>query len=380
MDRLMHWRYISEDKVSDSYGLAADEVMALRVGENNSSSVLRLYTYRSSSALVGRFQRIENELNLGFCKEQNMSVNRRPTGGGAILMGEDQLGVALMLRHWKGSKAPRELMRHFASALSEGLLVFGIKAQFRGKNDLEVEGRKIGGLGIHSNASGGYLLHCSLLVDLDIPLMLRVLNVPIEKLKSRQLQSIEGRITTVRRELKKDITLNEVRNTMRRLFASYFSVELEQSYYSPEEKKAISQMESSRYLNKDWIYQKVDVPDFSGEARQMTPAGLLDVRVTMAGRQIKAVFLGGDFFAEESAVSDIEGSLRWHSSESEQILRTLGNLYAKRKKELAFLPIENVIEVISKAVESAKTISQDSTVSYGCFVNPKIGDAEPVHS
>ena len=117
----MHWRYISEDKVSDSYGLAADEVMALRVGENHSSSVLRLYTYRSSSALVGRFQRIENELNLGFCKEQNMSVNRRPTGGGAILMGEDQLGVALMLRHWKGSKAPRELMRHFASALTSKL-------------------------------------------------------------------------------------------------------------------------------------------------------------------------------------------------------------------------------------------------------------------
>ena len=218
------------------------------------------------------------------------------------------------------------------------------------------------------------------LVDLDIPLMLRVLNVPIEKLKSRQLQSIEGRITTVRRELKKDITLNEVRNTMRRLFASYFSVELEQSYYSHEEKKAISQMESSRYLNKDWIYQKVDVPDFSGEARQMTPAGLLDVRVTMAGRQIKAVFLGGDFFAQESAVSDIEGSLRWHSSETEKILRTLGNLYAKRKKELAFLPIENVSEVISKAVESAKAISNESSVSYGCFVNPKISDAETILS
>ena len=59
---------------------------------------------------------------------------------------------------------------------------------------------------------------------------------------------------------------------------------------------------------------------------------------------------------------------------------TLVNLYAKRKKELAFLPIENVSEVISKAVESAKTISHDNTVSYGCFVNPKIGDAEPVHS
>mgnify|MGYP001289576321 CR=1 FL=1 len=376
----MQWRYICDDRVSDSYGLAVDEAMALRVGENLSSPVLRLYTYRSSSALVGRFQRIENELNLDFCKAQKMSINRRPTGGGAIMMGEDQLGVALMLSDWNGIRAPRELMRHFASALSEGLLVFGIKAQFRGKNDLEVEGRKIGGLGIHSNASGGYLLHCSLLVDLDVSLMLRALNVPIEKLESRQLQSIEGRITTVRRELKNDTPLEEVRNTMRRAFSTYFSAEIEQSWYSREEKKAISEMEQSRYLKRDWIYQKVDVPDLSGESRQMTPAGLLDVRVTMAGRQIKAVFLGGDFFAEESAVSDIEGSLRWHSSESEQILRTLENLYIKRKEELAFLPIENVSEVISKAVESAKTISQDGDVSYGCFVNPKISDAEPAHS
>jgi len=376
----MHWRYLCEDRVSDSYGLAADEAMALRVGENLSPPVLRLYTYRSCSALVGRFQRIENELNLEFCREQKMSINRRPTGGGAILMGEDQLGVALMLRDWNGCKAPRELMRHFASALCEGLLVFGVNAQFRGKNDLEVEGRKIGGLGIHSNASGGYLLHCSLLVDLDVPLMLRALNVPLEKLEARQLKSIEGRITTVRRELKKDTSLNEVRDKIRRVFSSYFSVEFEQSCYSPEEKKIISEMESSRYLNKDWIYQKVDVPDLSGEARQMTPAGLLDVRVTMAGRQIKAVFLGGDFFAEESAVSDIEGSLRWHSSEFEQIHSTLEILYAKREEELAFLPIENVCEVISKAVESARAISQDSNTSYGCFVNPKIGDAEPVHT
>jgi len=376
----MHWRYLCEDRVSDSYGLAADEAMALRVGENLSPPVLRLYTYRSCSALVGRFQRIENELNLEFCREQKMSVNRRPTGGGAILMGEDQLGVALMLRDWNGCKAPRELMRHFASALCEGLLVFGVNAQFRGKNDLEVEGRKIGGLGIHSNASGGYLLHCSLLVDLDVPLMLRALNVPLEKLEARQLKSIEGRITTVRRELKKDTSLNEVRDKIRRVFSSYFSVEFKQSCYSPEEKKIISEMESSRYLNKDWIYQKVDVPDLSGEARQMTPAGLLDVRVTMAGRQIKAVFLGGDFFAEESAVSDIEGSLRWHSSEFEQIHSTLEILYAKREEELAFLPIENVCEVISKAVESARAISQDSNTSYGCFVNPKIGDAEPVHT
>ena len=80
----MQWRYICEDRVSDSYGLAADEAMALRVGENLSSSVLRLYTYRSSSALVGRFQRIENELNLDFCRKQKIHSVRTCLPGQAL--------------------------------------------------------------------------------------------------------------------------------------------------------------------------------------------------------------------------------------------------------------------------------------------------------
>ena len=47
----------------------------------------------------------------------------------------------------------------------------GIAASFRGKNDLEVAGRKIAGLGIHRDASGGLLFHASLLLDLDVALM-----------------------------------------------------------------------------------------------------------------------------------------------------------------------------------------------------------------
>ena len=38
----MQWRYLSEERVSHSFGLAADEAMAMRVGENLSSPILRL--------------------------------------------------------------------------------------------------------------------------------------------------------------------------------------------------------------------------------------------------------------------------------------------------------------------------------------------------
>ncbi len=364
------WRYFSEDRVSDFFGLAVDETMALRVGENQSAPILRLYTYCSNNALVGRFQRIENELNLNFCESQKISVNRRPTGGGAILMGEDQLGVAWMLREWEGCQAPRELMKHFAATLCEGLKALGIDAKFRGKNDLEVEGRKIAGLGIHSNAAGSYLFHCSLLVDLDVTLMLKALNVPVEKLEAKKLRSIEGRITTVRRVLDQKIPLNEVRDTLKKTFGNHFSIDFKKDHYNHEEESAIAEMETSKYLNREWIYQKIEVPDLSGETRQMTPAGLIDVRVTMAGRQIKAVFIGGDFFAGESAVADIEGSLRWHSSEPEAIGKTLDSIYSRREEELSFLPVEVLTDTVLQAIESAKTMSDGNTKRYGCFVNP----------
>ena len=373
------WRYFSEDRVSDYFGLSADETMALRVGKNQSPPILRLYTYRSNSALVGRFQRIENELNLNFCETQGISVNRRPTGGGAILMGEDQLGVAWMLREWEGCQAPRELMKHFAATLCEGLNSFGIDAKFRGKNDLEVEGRKIAGLGIHSNAAGGYLFHCSLLVGLDVTLMLKALNVPVEKLEAKKLQSIEGRITTVRKELDQNISLNEVRDTLKTSFGKYFGIDFQKDHYTQEEQSAIAEMETSKYLNREWIYQKVEVPDLSGESRQMTPAGLIDVRVTMAGRQIKAVFIGGDFFAGESAVADIEGSLRWHSSEPEAIRKTLDPIYIRREDDLSFLPVEILCEAVLKAIESAQAIADGNTSGYGCFVNPQGANEESQH-
>ncbi|GIT72117.1 MAG: hypothetical protein Ct9H300mP28_19310 [Pseudomonadota bacterium] len=67
-----------------------------------------------------------------------MPVNRRPTGGGAILMGEDQFGgLALMLRDWNGYKVPRELMRHFSTALCEGLRFSVLNPSFGARTTLK---------------------------------------------------------------------------------------------------------------------------------------------------------------------------------------------------------------------------------------------------
>ena len=321
----MNWRLITDDDVTASFGLRADETLAVRVGANLSIPTLRLYTYRSHCALVGRFQNVENEVRVDYCKSHSVPINRRPTGGGAIIMGADQLGVALTIpgRADDNYSHARKLMSMFSEGLVRGLNRLGVNASFRRKNDIEVDGKKIIGLGVHRARTNGLLFHASLLVDLDVELMLHVLNTPFEKISDKEISTVAGRITTVRRETKSGITLDEVRRTIADAYASSLDVKLVVEPFSSDELQAISALEREKYLSDDWIYQTSAVADTFGASKIKTPAGLLDVRVTLAGNIIKAAFIGGDFFASEIAVSDLEASMRWHTSQPDNVAASL---------------------------------------------------------
>jgi lipoate-protein ligase A len=369
----MDWRLITDDGVGASSGLAADETLAQRVGMKLSRPALRLYTYRSDCALVGRFQNVENEVRLAYCVENGIMINRRPTGGGAIIMGADQLGVALTIpgRMEDDYGRARELMGNFSQGLVRGLNQLGVQASFRRKNDIEVNGKKLVGLGMYRASSGGLLFHASLLVDLDIALMLRVLSTPFEKISDKEVDTVAGRITTVRRELGNMITLDEARSVIADGFVSAFNVNLVPSDFTDEECGYIAKLENEKYLTNDWVYQTTAVPDTNGFAKVKTDAGLIDVSVTMAGTTIKAAFIGGDFFASESAVADLETSLRWHAGQPEKVAATIAKIFESRRNEFSGIRPEVMSEAVMKAVSRARLMeSQMRADPYGCYVNP----------
>ncbi len=372
------WRLLLDDEVEAGFGLAADETLARRVGCGESPPTLRLYSYRSHCALVGRFQNVEQELHLDFCREHGIAVNRRPTGGGAIIMGADQLGVALTVpgrdRHAYGGA--RQLMERFSSGLRQALEGLGIDAAFRRKNDLEIEGRKIAGLGIYRDRSGGLLFHASLLVDLDVALMLQVLRIPFEKIADKDIASVASRTRTLRSILGADLPFDRVRGQVAEGYASAFDIALAPGEWSASEAEAIAALERSRYGTGEWVFQRTEVPDLLGASRVRTPGGLLEVRATLAGKLIKAVYLSGDFFAPEASVADLEGSLRWHSGDPAAIRATLAPVYARWGQCLEALPLETLVAAILQATRQAQppaepdTVPDPSSDPYGCFVTP----------
>ena len=343
------WRYLENDGVSASAGLAADEWLMTTGGP-----LLRLYTYRSHCALVGKFQNLEAEIDLDFCREAGVAVNRRPTGGGAILMGADQLGIAVV--DSPGARAhPKEIFARFGRAIAAGLERLGIRGSLEAKNDVRVAGRKIAGLGVCRDENDTFLFHTSLLVDLDVDLMLRVLKIPAEKLSDKLRARVADNMTTVRRELRRSIGMSEVREAIRVGFSAGEGARFERRDLSADEMHRVERLETEKYRDRAWIHRLVPSPDTNGRSIRKTPHGLLRLYLALADERIKDIAITGDF-AEDGAVAALERRLTSAAAEESVIREAVA---------AEGLPGDFAAAILDAVVDARRSNP------YGCFVDAR---------
>jgi lipoate-protein ligase A len=306
------WRLLAGDGAGAAEGLALDEALMARYarGEPDCPPTLRLYTYRDHCALVGRYQNLQAEVDLAACQRTGTQVSRRPTGGGAIIMGSGQLGVAVTSRAPAG-KRPREIISELAAAVTAGLAGLGITAVFRGKNDLEAGGRKIAGLGLYVDPAGAMLFHASVLADLDIPLMLEVLRIPAAKLADKAAAAVAERVTTVTGETGRRWDGAMLRHPIAAGFTTIFGATLEPAVPGPDEQALAATLADGRYRAQSWLGDRSMSADGSGSAVIKTPAGLARIYLTTHGDLVKSAIVVGDFNELPTALVDMESALRW---------------------------------------------------------------------
>jgi lipoate-protein ligase A len=305
------WRYLQDDAVTATEGLAVDEALMASVQREVTGPrpALRLYTYASHAALVGRYQTLDAEVDLAACAATGTGVSRRPTGGGAIVMGADQLGVALVLP--AGPTSPRELIAELGTGVVEGLRSLGVQAGFGGKNDLLVGGRKIAGLGLYLDPHGALLFHASLLVDLDVAFMLTVLRIPAAKLADQAEPAVRARVTTVREQLGGQVTVDRVRDAVATGFAARFGARLEPDRPTDRESQAAAELVRTRYAAAEWLHRESARPDGTGSAAFRSPEGLVRVYVAAQGSLAKSLLFTGDFNTLPAGLVELESGLRW---------------------------------------------------------------------
>jgi lipoate-protein ligase A len=82
------WRLIDSGPCSASYNMALDEAIAASVMKHETPATLRFYGWSSPSLSLGCFQKA-SDIDLAYCRSHHIPVVRRPTGGRAILHGDE---------------------------------------------------------------------------------------------------------------------------------------------------------------------------------------------------------------------------------------------------------------------------------------------------
>jgi lipoate-protein ligase A len=241
------WRWLDTGVRGAAENLALNRALAEARRAGESPSTLRFLRFVPSEivSLNGDPQR---ELDLAYCRAQDIEVQRRLTGGGAIYMDEGVLAWELyMHRAEAGAAEMPAISRRICEALARALGRFTLAARFRAPSDVIVAGRKVSG-------SGGAIddevlaYQGTLLVDFDLERMLRVLGAMDEA----KLRAARAGLADLRTLLGAAPELGALRAALIKEFAALFGVRLvEGRLGDTERRRAVRAHEEM--ANEEWV-------------------------------------------------------------------------------------------------------------------------------
>jgi lipoyl(octanoyl) transferase len=125
------WRFIDSGPCSAAYNMALDEAIAVTVRNNQAPPTLRLYGWDLPSVTIGYFQKM-GEVDTGYCHEKNIPIIRRPTGGRAILHG-NEITYSFSAKTSAGvfSKSLLDSYKIIGAAFSNAFLKIGVSPELK---------------------------------------------------------------------------------------------------------------------------------------------------------------------------------------------------------------------------------------------------------
>ena len=269
---------------------------------------------------VGYFQDVEQEVDVEFCRENDIPIFRREVGGGATYLDGEQLFFQLII-HRDNPLVPAGKLafyRKFLQAPIESYRALGIPAEYREVNDIVANQRKVSGCGA-AEIGDYYVLVGNLIVDFDYEMMARVLKVPDEKFRDKIYKTIYENLSTIKREIDPVPPREELWSLMANKFLEMLGP-MEAETMVDEEWRARTDELAAHFLTDEWLYQKRR-PRAGREVRiragvhvrqQMhkAPGGLIRATTEVQDDVITVASLSGDFFFfPEEKLADLEETL-----------------------------------------------------------------------
>lgn len=145
------------------------------------------------TVICGRHQVMCREVNLNYCRENNIDVWRRKSGGGCVYSDSNNVMFSYITRR----NGVQPSFDRYTRAVCDMLNSLGFKAQKSGRNDIEIDGMKVAGNAYYAVPEHS-IVHGTMLYDADPLTMSKILTPSKAKLDSKGVKSVPARICTLK--------------------------------------------------------------------------------------------------------------------------------------------------------------------------------------
>ncbi|WP_057895498.1 lipoate--protein ligase [Liquorilactobacillus oeni] len=306
---------------------------------------MMLFYIEKSCVIVGRNQNTIEEIDQKYCRDHDVTITRRLSGGGAMYQDLGNLCFSFIVdadHHRFGDF--KTMVAPIVSALHE-IGVAG--AEVTGRNDIVVDGKKFSGNAMYTRG-GKTFSHGTLMLDVDTDEVTKTLNVPLDKIQSKGIKSVRSRVTNLRPYLAPayhDITTEQFRDLLVMRVLGVDSMEEAQKHQyhlTPEDEKEIDKIEEKYYSNWDWVYGHS--PNFTVKKRQHFNSGTIDARILVEKGKIENIKFYGDFFGTDN-VQKLEDLLEGCIFDEAKIVEALKDI--DLNKYFQGIPRQEVISLLA---------------------------------
>ncbi|EOD00309.1 Lipoate-protein ligase A [Caldisalinibacter kiritimatiensis] len=272
-------RIVETSSVNPWYNLAMEEYLF----NNISDKEIILYLWQNKDTVViGRNQNPWKECRCEELKRDGGKLARRLSGGGAVYHDLGNLNFTFIMK---------EYLYDFEKQIQvilNGIKQLGIQAEFTGRNDIVVQGKKISGNAFYFSNNRAYH-HGTILVDTDFSKLSTYLQPSKAKIMSKGIDSVKSRVINLK-ELKSDITIDTVKKSIKQSFINIYNGTNEDMGIN-ESNEEIKRL-YKKYSSWEWRYG--DSPDFDIKFSDKFTWGEIDIRLRLQEGYIKRVTIYSD--------------------------------------------------------------------------------------
>ena len=281
---MKNFNFVISSSFDPYFNLASEEYLLKQKKE------FYIYLWINSPAvIIGNNQNTLLEVNLKNAESKKIKVVRRITGGGAVYHDLNNICYSIIAPY----SASENNYLKFTAPVIEFLNSLGVKAEFSGRNDIAIDGKKISG-----NAQVIYkdriLHHGTLLFDSDLTALNDVLIENKLKTESKGVKSIRARVTNIKQHLLIPITCKEFFEKL----SNHFKKDLSLYSFTEDDIIEIQKLIDSKYSTYEWNigYSPKGRVRFDGRFN----FGTLTLTFDLADGIISNAEIFGDYFANDN--------------------------------------------------------------------------------